>query len=234
MGAFWTALAFAASLLQLAIIWLMQTRGFYIRYPLLFLYVITSWLAAIVEWAAFGWENYARYYWTNELILQTLIFLTMMQFIYYASGGGRWRMVGLIAAGAAAAVLLSVAFYSEPPRPLTGDRQTTYVMTQLSRNLSFCSALLNLVLWNALLRAKRKDVQLLMLSAGLGILTAGKAIGHSLRVLSKESLVAGNAFVVVSALLSFAIWFWTFRNVKMAVGGQVVPAGTAGTAGSAE
>lgn len=228
MDAFWTALAFAASLLQLAIIWLMQTRGFYVRYTLLFLYVITSWLAMVVEWTAFGWENYARYYWTNELILQTLIFLTMMQFIYHASEdrAGRWRLVILIAAGAAGAALLSVAFYSEPPRLASGERHATFVMTQLSRNLSFCSALLNLVLWNALLRAKRKDVQLLMLSAGLGVLTAGKAIGHSLRVLSKESLVLGNAFVVVSALLSFAIWFWTFRNVKASVGGQVAPAGT--------
>jgi hypothetical protein len=96
-----------------------------------------------------------------------------------------------------------------PPPTVPADRHTAYFMTMLSRNLSFCSALLNIILWNSLLHYRRRDTQLLMLAAGVGIFTTGKAIGHSMRMIDRSLALAGNGVVVVSALLALGLWIWT-------------------------
>lgn len=220
MHPIWDFFAIIAFLLQSAIVWLMQRKGFVAILPFLFLYVIGGWLGSVAEYTALFWhsrEAYASYYWTIELILQVFLFLAMMHFIYLAleDDPRRWRKAVYIGIAVVGGAILTLLLYSEPNRPIPDDRKNAWVMSQLSRNLSFCSALLNLVLWNALMKRKRRDLQLLLLSAGIGLLTTGKAIGHSLRLVSRDLSTPGNVFIVFSTILALGIWFWTFRNARV-------------------
>ena len=52
-------------------------------------------------------------------------------------------------------------------------------MTPWTRDLNFCSAILDLALWALLIAAREKDHRLLLLSGGLGIQFTGEAIGES-------------------------------------------------------
>ena len=85
-------------------------------------------------------------------------------------------------------------------------------MTRFSRNLGFLAVLLNLVLWAALLKHRRPDQTLLLVSGGMGIQMAGKAIGHALRQLSPSTVTAGNLVIVLSHLLCLYIWWQAFRK----------------------
>jgi hypothetical protein len=51
-----------------------------------------------------------------------------------------------------------------------------------------------------------------MISGGLGIQAAGMAIGHSLRQISRHTLVAGNIVVVLSHLFCLFVWWQAFRH----------------------
>jgi F0F1-type ATP synthase assembly protein I len=85
-------------------------------------------------------------------------------------------------------------------------------MTKLARNLSFCSVILNLALWAVLIKARHTDRRLLLISGGLGVQMAGKAIGHSLRQVSASTVLAGNLVYVLSHLACMYIWWQAFRH----------------------
>ena len=214
MHPFWTALAAVSSLLQLALIWRMQRGMWYRCYPLLFLYVVLAFLADVTMWAttlgisgfSASRKAYALYYWSGESVQQFLIFLIMLSFIRRAmegvAGASRWNWI--LASFSAVGVLGTLL--SAPQ-----GRSAAFYMTFLSRNLSFCTALLNLALWSAVLRARKKSFQLLLVSGGIGFQTAGKAIGHSLRSLSSSTTIAGNLLVVLGHILCLVIWAYAFR-----------------------
>jgi uncharacterized membrane protein YsdA (DUF1294 family) len=84
-------------------------------------------------------------------------------------------------------------------------------MTQFSRNVGFLAVILNLVLWAALLKHRRPDQTLLMVSGGIGIQMAGKAIGHSLRQW-RPTVTTGDLVIVLSHLLCLYIWWQAFRK----------------------
>jgi uncharacterized membrane protein YsdA (DUF1294 family) len=84
-------------------------------------------------------------------------------------------------------------------------------MTQFSRNVGFLAVILNLILWAALLKRRRPDPTLLLLSGGMGIQMAGKAIGHSLRQL-RLTVTTGDLVIVLSHLLCLYIWWQAFRK----------------------
>ena len=191
----------------------------YRRYPILFLLCLIMLCSTVVETAAalapasFSFtqtEQYRLYYWINENVIQFFTFLLMISFIYRALDGIRGRVTLCLGLVTAAALILVIS--------LSGATFDNYRwMTPLSRNLSFCSALLNLVLWSALLRQKKREPQLLMVSAGLGLATTGKAIGHSLRRISTSAVVTGNLVIVVTTLLCLFLWWYSFsRHVRLA------------------
>jgi hypothetical protein len=64
--------------------------------------------------------------------------------------------------------------------------------------LNFGAAVMNLALWTALIGNKKRDRQLLTVSAGLGVAVAGAAIGFGLR---QFTVVGGGAREVVNLLL---------------------------------
>jgi hypothetical protein len=118
----------------------------------------------------------------------------------------------LICAGIAAGVL--IASVLSVITSGSGNASLTRWMTYLSRNLSFCSALLNFVLWSALIRRRQRDPQLLLVSAGMGLDTTGKAIGHSLRWISRSAVPIGNVLIVITHLLALTLWWYSFARMR--------------------
>ena len=210
----WYLFAAILAVLQTLLIGAMQSRRAWRDYPLIFFYALTLLLSNVVEWASvlgFGLSRnqaYATYYWSNEVILQFFLFCIMIALIHQAARGARARWILTLGMGAAVIVvcgLLVLLSTQGAPGSLTRW------MTVLSRNLSFCSALLNLVLWTILLRRRIRDIQLLLLSAGLGLQTTGKAIGHSLRRMSPDVVGVGNWIIVLSMIVCLLVWWYAFR-----------------------
>jgi hypothetical protein len=191
----------------------MQRRGYFTLYPILFLFILTNLLAGVAEWAivlkfySISSDDYKSYYWTNEFALQSLLFLVMVSFIHRAWEGHGRRFVWTV--GVFLLVLIGVLGSVVISDPNDARRW----LSMLSRNLSFASALLNLVLWTALVKNRGRDHQLLLLSAGVGLMTTGKAIGQSLRTIGPDTLTLGNVIIVVSQLVAFVVWLWTLRSV---------------------
>jgi hypothetical protein len=203
--------------LEVLLVGAMRRTGAHRRYRLLFVFCLLLLCSAVVETAASLSPNgsfvltqqYRLFYWTNESIFQFLTFLLMISLIHRALDGIRIRAA--LCLFVALAVILVVGTFVG----FSGVTFTNYRwMTPLSRNLSFCSALLNFVLWSALLRQRRRDPQLLTVCAGLGLATTGKAIGHSLRKVSTSSVVVGDLLIVVTSLLCLYLWWYAFSKMR--------------------
>ena len=200
----------SGGLLQLLVIGAL-VKGAYRAFPLLFTYVVASFLATVVEVAAFlgvaGWSKFTvRYYWINEAILQFLIFLLVLSLIHRAMEASPQRVavMRLLVLGALAFAIISLA--------LNWNASLNRLMTQMSRNMSFAAVLLNLVLWLMLIRPRLPDTRVIMISGGLGLQMAGEAIAHSLRQLSRHAEVLGNLTLLTSYLLCLVVWWQTLRR----------------------
>lgn len=205
----WILLSSLGIALQLLLIGAMM-RGAARRYRVLFVYVVVLFLTTVVEAAVFYNPGVpaaaARYRWTLDAARQVLIFLVVLSFIRQALGNRPRRAFydRLLWAGALVFCAASLV--------LTRNPVVGYWMTNLSRNLGFLSVVLNLVLWAALIQHRRGDRTLLVVTGGMGIQMAGKAVGHSLRQLSPTLLTTGNLVLVLTHLLCLYIWWQEFRR----------------------
>lgn len=82
-------------------------------------------------------------------------------------------------------------------------------MTTVARNLSFFTAVLNLVAWFMFVRVQPRDVQRLMIAGGLGLQMTGEAIGQAVRQMnvSMQVSLGGSIFIVLTHLLCLFIWW---------------------------
>src|SRR5512138_1112464 len=182
-------------LLVIAVVLRRRRRGF----EVLFVYLLLLFLSTVLNAAAYynpGTQvRAARYYWISDAIRQVFIFVLVLSFIHNAlvQRPNRAILRQRLWAGAFVYVLASLYF--------TWDPRIGHWMTDLSRNLAFLAVILNLVLWAALIQFRRDDRILLMVSGGMGIEMAGKAIGHSLRQLSKSTQLMGDLILVITHLL---------------------------------
>jgi hypothetical protein len=185
-------------------------RGGHKRFRTLFGYMVVLFLTTVAEAAAFYNENLfrhaSRYYWTIDAVRQALIFLLVISLAHEALSHSpkRASMRRLLVGGASLFALVSLYF--------TWDPKVGHWMTTLSRNLGFLAVILNLVLWAVLIQFQRTDRILLMVSGGMGIQMAGKAIGHSLRQLYPLNTLAGDLIIVISHLLCLYVWWQAFRR----------------------
>jgi hypothetical protein len=88
-------------------------------------------------------------------------------------------------------------------------------MTRVTRDLSFGSVVLTLLLWLTLISSKTREHQLLMITGGLGLQFTGEAIGQSLRQMSQDHysiLVIGNLVGGLTHLLRLYVWTEAFRR----------------------
>ncbi len=209
----WLIIGTAVIVLNLLVIWGILRGRAYREYPFLFLYCVIDFLSNVVESAAYfgNWtlagERYTLFYWSNEAGTQVLIFALMLTLIYQAAEHKQrmWITFGI----GAVVVILSV---SSVAANYSAAVKLTRRMTALSWQLSFYSALLNVVLWTALIRSRNRSVQMLLIAGGLGLLTAGKAIGHQLRGMSPGIVPFANAFIILSHMLCLLIWWRAFTR----------------------
>jgi len=189
-------------------------RGPYRRYPLVLVYCVLQLAATISEeyvYRVFGDASpiFSRLYWTDEVILDLLLFLMVISLIYRAleSSAMRAGMGRLL--GAVVVVVLIVPFVLFSAR-----RFSTPWFDGTSQLLNFGGVIMNLGLWTALIGTKKRDPVLLTVSAGLGIAVTGAAIAFGLRrftpIQSTPQQLA-DLFKTITYLASVAIWCWAFR-----------------------
>jgi hypothetical protein len=224
-----------------AIIWLPMEllviatllRGQYRRFPFILAFVVAEFLAVAAEIPAY-WAYYHHVknatsqktllFALNEVVLQVLIYAVVVSLIYQATARLKSRRVVAlgVVAGAIAFAGISFAIHRAGPGVTTGTW-----FTQWTRDLNFCSAILDLGLWTLLISSRQKDSRLLMISGGLGIRFTGEAIGDSIRQLaikhrSTPLSLTGSVLVTLVDLLCLFIW-WQALRAKSPV---TVPAST--------
>ena len=187
------------------------------KYALLFTYCLVQLVATVVE-IFLSHEGgrrvtsalFIKVYWTDEIVIDSLLFLLVIVLTYRALEGKPQRAaIGKVLAGVVviAAVAPFVVFYGRPLFKTSWFNGT-------AQFLNFGAALMNLALWTAMLANKRREPQLLAVSAGLGVLVTGAALGYGLRQFTMRGgnpRDLANLFKAVTYLTSMLIWCWAFR-----------------------
>jgi hypothetical protein len=188
------------------------------RYFILFLYSIVYLVTSLVEVLVFrsgGKESplYTRVYWTDEIVLDLLLFLMVIVLTYRATEGSPLR-------GAVGKILtvVVVAALALPFILIQGPIFSGSWFNVTSQFLNFGGLILNLALWSALIGSKRRDTQLLTVSAGLGVSVAGAAITYGVRhwLHPGPLMQAVDIFGVIAHIAGVAIWCWAFRPAARA------------------
>jgi hypothetical protein len=200
--------------------------GSFRKYALLLTYCIVQ-LAATVAEILLSHEGgreagrmsplFIKVYWTDEIVVDSLLFLLVIVLTYRALEGKPQRAaIGKVLAGVVAIAALApfVVFYGRPLFKTSWFNGT-------SQFLNFGAALMNLALWTAMLSNKRRDAQLLAVSAGLGVLVTGAALGYGLRQFTMKGGSArdlANLFKSLTYVTSMLIWCWAFRPAARKAG----------------
>jgi hypothetical protein len=204
----WVGTAAIGLILQVLLIAAML-RGPYRLYRVLFVYVIVLLVTTSIDVTGFFGSHYAAglaaYYWIGDSIRQALLYVVVISLIFSASeqSAKRAPIRRLLIAGSVLYAALSLYF--------TYNHGLDLWMTQFSRNVGFLAVILNLVLWATLLKHRRPDPTLLLVSGGIGIQMAGKAIGHSLRQF-RITVTTGDLVIVLSHLVCLYVWWQAFRQ----------------------
>jgi hypothetical protein len=161
----------------------------------------------------------AMAYWIGEGIGQLLIFAAVISMIYVATATleKRVQVRQALLSGAILFAVLSVALHYDP-----AIRNGKW-MGLVSRDLNFCSAILDMALWTLLLLFQRQQHRLLLLSGGLGIQFTLTAIGHSMRQMLPAVLVLGNVLIVVASFACLYVWWQAFRTSPVPTPPGTVP-----------
>lgn len=207
-------------------------RQYYLLVVLLVL-MLAGVVPAISSFVNYGdWTSTSaqRMYWMFALAYQITTFSFLLQLIYEAGQKlpTQGTLVRTLTVCAILAATISVFLHF--------DKRLNTFMTLVSRDLTFLSALLNLVLWKFLLQIRKRGPLLLAVSAGLGIQCTGDAIGHSIRMLSRSIGSAdtvqemGNVVMSLASVLTVGIWHIAFARAKYTAASAVPSA--PGTDGS--
>jgi len=210
----------AASIGVLLSVFVLLLRGHARRYGVILAYVgwallsdLALTMADVFYYGALPDQQrrpYDRLYWINEVTADLLQFLVVVVLTYQATPEGpRRRSVGRLLTGVAvvAMALPFVLFHPNfTPWP-TGEW-----FNSAGESLNFGAAIMNLVLWAALIASRRRDPQLLRVSAGLGVLVTGTAMAYGLRHLIPPGALRSlpNLFLMLTQLAGWTIWGWAF------------------------
>lgn len=197
---------------------LLLLRGPFQSYIVFTVYVLGDLAADLSVWIAYyraGWESpaYRKIYWSTHLTMDLLLFLVVIAFTYAALQGNPLRPKAAKALGVIVAVTLAL--------PLTMLHNhyskiygffTSQWFNHTSQILNFGAAIMNLVLWAALLPNRRRDPRLVTLSIGVGIATSIAAIVWGARQwLAQTNRWPLDSFMTVTHLASLLLWCWAFR-----------------------
>ncbi|HSP69843.1 MAG TPA: hypothetical protein VLN48_19100 [Bryobacteraceae bacterium] len=189
-------------------------RGPFRRYFLIFAYSLAQALQTVVDGVIlrrFGQSSieYKTVFWTDAIIVDLLLILVVIALTNQAMEGNplRRNMTRVL-------IVLSVVIAVLPFVVLRRPLFLTRWFNGTDQILNFGAAIMNLVLWTALLGSKKRDAQLLTVTAGLGARVAATALLLGLRHftegggLAREIADTAARLTIVAGTL---IWCWAFR-----------------------
>jgi len=223
---FWLqSLIFGLSLALQVLLLNSLRRGVYKDYGFVFAYSIVLFFTTLADGAvnlnvvSLSRTAAATLFYQNDAVRQFLLFAVVISLIDRAMKDNpmRIRVRFLLIAAGIGVTLLSLQIHSSSDVLEGRSDRSRFVllMTSVTRDLSFGSVGLTLLLWLILIAARKKDHQLLMVTGGLGLQFTGEAIGQSLRQLSREhysALVIGNLVAGITHLLRLYVWYSAFRK----------------------
>ena len=156
-------------------------------------------------------KAYVNFYWANEIIEQGFALVLMLVVVQLAVAGEKsLAILGQVVASVV--VVLASALLTE------GEQSySSRWMTGFTRNLSFGVALMNFQVWGLLIAKRVRSREILLLACGLGLLTTGKSLGHTIRIIATPGGWVewlGNYTVVATSLLATYTWWAAFRPSK--------------------
>ncbi|MBI2690199.1 MAG: hypothetical protein HYX27_28160 [Acidobacteria bacterium] len=180
----------------------------------LLLMVVVPPIASYVSIGNWQLESAQRMYWGVSALYQFATFLLLLQLIFRVGRElpAQATLVRTLSLAAIAAVCISVFIHL--------DKRLNAFMGSVNRDLTFFSALINMVLWRFLLQLRKRDYLLLAVSAGIGIQCTGDAIGLSLRFIGKQMgqahafLEFGNILMSLSSVITLLIWHTAFSRSR--------------------
>jgi hypothetical protein len=194
------------------------------RYPLVFSYMVVTLLIAIAE-IPVAYEYYhshrrVQYSWylllhsIGDGLTYTLILAVVISLIYRASEHLPQRRVFRRALVLVGLLVVVTSFF------IHYDKHAAAIgiwMIPWTRDLNFCAAILDLILWALLLALRTKDHRLLLLTGGMGIMFTGEAIGHAVRNLairnrSHNIVMLAHVLTLLADLIFMYVWWQTFRK----------------------
>jgi len=190
------------------------------QFPFVYFYSLFLLLKTLVDAAlftgvvSFSGPGKLAYYYRSDAVREFLLFTVVVSLIESAiqetSYRGRVRV--LLAVTASVLVFVSLLVHWDPAR-------FALWMTKVTRDLSFGSVVLTLLLWMMLISSPKRNRALLMLTVGLGLQFTGEAIGQSLRQIahsqrSTGTVFAGNLLLSISHLMRLYVWWEAFRGPK--------------------
>jgi hypothetical protein len=202
--------------LQVLILQAMR-RDAWRRYPFLFLYVVVDLITNLIEikprltyqdLGPIEKRQFLWLFWWDERIIQATLFLLVISLIYRASTDVRPRrmlLAGLVCGSLLVALISLAVFYD--PHVTTGKWMTLW-----SRNMNFCAAILDLLLWATLIRTRQKDQRVLIISGALGLQFTAGAIGQALRDVSHGTVDFTSILMVSGNLSCLYLWWHAFRT----------------------
>ena len=197
-------------------------RGAWRRLPFLFALAVVEVVVSLVEApaaleSAFGHHSpgvpYEQVYWIGQIVIDVLMYVFVVSLLYRACErlrSARPARLTLIFGALLVAGITFLVHYD--PSQMRGVWLTPWF-----RDLTFTSAIMDVLLWGLLLMARDKDRQLLLLSGGLGVEFAGDAIGESIRHLAIQShshplALAGSLVMAAAGAFRYYTWWRALRR----------------------
>jgi len=185
-------------------------RGSYRQYPFVFAYSLALFLSTVLEIGLQAAPKTLKneYYWTDEIVLDVLVFCVVVAFIDEAAQHSNKKVIERHWLVLAAALICAGSFAIH--HNLSMNRQ----MTLVSRDLNICAVIMDLLLWSLLAAARRPNRRLMLLSGGLGLQLTGAIIGEQLRNLSHSLNLIGGLVEVSTGFLALYIWWRALRTAN--------------------
>jgi hypothetical protein len=184
------------------------------RYFVIFLYCLAQTVLGVLDGVIlrkFGQSStqYRTMFWTDAIIVDVLLFLVVIVLTYQALEGNplRAKMTRILGG---ISVIVAILPFVVLRRPLFMTRW----FNGTDQILEFGVAIMNLGLWTALIASKKRDAQLLTVTAGLGARVAATALLLGLRHFTVGGGTAREIADVAVRLTFIAgtlIWCWAFR-----------------------
>jgi len=197
------------------------------RYPLIFTYMTVTFLLAVAEMPsslsvrgshrtdaqmALHYTLYA----VGQGLIHLLIFAVVVSFVLRTTEKSPIRHVirTVLAIGGPLFILISFIVHYDGTAAMNW-------MPLWNRDLNFCAAIVDMVLWAFLLSSQKKDETLLLLVGGMGIGFAGDAITDAVRSIAihyhtHAVWVSAWVFSIFADGASLYVWWQAFRRAPQA------------------